>query len=818
MKQFKLLLIAILGFTTLGFSNPDNTPAPGQIKGAIADEGTNEPVQFATVSIFNAADSSLVTGAVCDDQGTFTIPKIEDGTYYAKIDFIGYDSKIVPNIKVGPGSRKIDLGAIAITSAAERLGEVTIQAEKQLIETKIDKKIFNVSKDPASQGGTGLDALRNVPSVEVDQDDNISLRGDQNVKILVDGRPIAMDVSQFLKQYPASAIEKVEVITNPSAKYNPEGMSGILNIILKKDESSGFNGSVQASVGYGKYWKENGNVSLNYRTPKLNLYTNLSANNNKFWFGGTNYRYNLGDSINDQFTDDEGYRAGLSLSGTVGADYFINDNNTVYISYNNGNTDGSGDIDLYSAFYQQGTRNTDFYSYRYAEAIRDNKNDNLNFGWQKKFAKEGHTLDVDVNRSSSENTFEEEFHQPFYSADVNAPDSSYRQNQDTYGDNSQWFGRLDYTLPINDSTKIEAGINVTHRNSLDGIYYEEFDDNTGAFIEDQNISNEFELTRGDYALYTTFSQKRNKWSYQLGLRAEQTNREAKLINTGESITVKYLELFPTAHLNYEFSKTLQTQLSYSRRLNRPRGGQLNPFASYTNPYSLRTGNPNLRPEFIDVLELGVIQYWKKVNVNATLFYRKQKNMMRRVLTLSDEGINEVSFKNQSSAQMFGSEIILTLTPVQAWRTNITFNNWYNQLKADEDSQDENLNTKGYSLQLSSSYRFKSGISAQVTSRYRGRMEVAQGEITPMFNLGLALSAPVLNKKGTLSLRFNDILGTQQFGFNSGDIGYGFNLERQWESQAAYLSFSYTFGKRIKGPQKRRLKNVDGGDNFSTPGL
>lgn len=814
MKAQSLILFFLLSCTQLIRAN-EPTPPKGVIKGQVIDANSKNAIEFATVSLINAADSSLVSGTITAQDGTFELKNIPNGKYVVKIGFLGYHEQEL-GFELSNQKEPLILNQVTLSEASELLKEIAIEAEQNYMETKIDKKVFNVDKDLTAKGGTGLDALRNVPSVEVDSEDNISLRGDGNVTILIDGRPSTMPVAQLLKQMPSSAIEKVEVVTNPSAKYDPEGMSGILNIITKKDKVNGINGNLNASAGYGKTGKTNLSGGLNYRKGKFNVSTNLNYYNGSFWYGGEQDRsYLLNGVENFQSQKDDGLSINQSNWGKVGVDYFLNKNHTLYMSAskNKGNQDGERSV--FYDFLDENNQTTST-SDRLTNSLGGNNSYNLNAGWQAKFKKPEHTLDVDVTYSQNEGDGDDGIIQRY----VSATDAVSKIGQNTLSNNSSdlLYIRTDYVQPITDSLKLEAGFHFTGRGILND-FYSETNANDGAFAPNTALNNEFIHQQDVYASYLILGRQYKKLGVQAGLRLESTQIDAKLITTNESFNQDYLTLFPTAHFSYQLKKMDELQLSYSRRINRPEVQELNPFVSPTDAYTIQTGNPFLKPEFIHVLELSRLKYWDKFNVNATLYHRIITNQKRRNLTLVDS-ISVVSFDNLAKGNLSGTEISLTHTPNKVLRTTATFNYWRNIITDPSLESNLNFTNQGWNVQLSSNITLKKGWSGQVSGRYAGKMQVIQGIIDPIYNIDIALRKQILKGKANIGIRASDVFNMREFNFHSKDLtNYNFDTKRQWESQQFWISFSYNFGKmNYNGPRKRQLKNRDGSDDFNTPDM
>ncbi len=780
-----------------------NTDALLKITGKIVDN--NQPVSYATVSVLSLPDSALVTGAISDDEGVFEITGIKKGNYVLKIDFLGYSS-LYKNI--GEIKSNTNVGSISLRQNAKKLDAVTITGQQRIMEVQIDKKVYNVDKDPSATGATGLEVLQNAPSVDVDVDGNISLRGDEGVNILVNGRPLNISAKQFLEQTPAANIEKIEVITNPSAKYNPEGTTGLINIILKKNSQRGLNGSVSTSLGYGFYAKNNNSINLNYRVNKINAYVNVGNNNSKRGSGGTTERsFTLAnDSSNNQFIDEDNYRINQGFNIKSGLDYFLNDKNVLYVSASTNSGDNEGLSKMNSFFYDNSGENLNSYSNRESNSDSENSSYNLNAGWQKKFQKEGHTLDLDLNYSEDNSNSFEDNEETFKNGSDASIQRISKTQQKENSNGSLFFAKLDYALPINDSLKFEAGLNYTNNVPEFGLERFNYNDSLNAFELDQNSSNTFGFTRNILAFYSTLSYKQNKWGYKLGLRAENTTRDTKLAS-GENFNKKYLSFFPSGYVSYQASKITTIQASYSRRLQRPRLWQMNPFVSSSDPYNTRNGNPDLNPEFINIYELGATNYWKKFSLTSTVYHRQTNDLIRRYITLSDDGVNNVSYKNQSESSAYGAEFILGYTPNKKFRANINFNSWINKFVLDSTDQGGNNTLKSYNINSMASYKFDIGLSVQANIRYNARYRVQQGVIDPRYGLDLSARMPVLNKKGTIAVRATDVLNTRNFAFRSQDLDYEFDILRKWETRVVYVSFTYNFGKQFKGREQRR----SGGD-------
>ncbi len=785
----------------------------GRVSGKVVDEANSEPLEFTPVALLTL-DSMVVNGGLTDESGMFLIEDVQDGDYLLKIDFIGYKSQF-QSLTFNSDNRIHDLGEIKLSPATE-LGDVKVTGETSGFRTEIDKKVYDPSKNPVNAGGTALDVMRNVPSIEVDPDDIISLRGDQNVNILIDGRPVAMSVSQFLKQLPASAIQEIEIITNPSAKYDPEGTSGIINVKLKKNTTSGFNGSANLAFGYGEYAKTNGSISLNYLSEKVNVSSSLSLFNGKFGYGGDLDRTIFGDTTVNLSSVDYGHRGNFSPSATLGLDYFLNDKNTLYINgtYNYSDRFGRRTIDyefrendsLIATSKRQGAVEIIAPSYQ------------LNGGWQKKFAKKDHTFDLDMRFADSESPVDEDLEEVFYDGMGVQQNNSARQKTNQ-GLNSKLFNlQANYVNPITDSMKLEAGFHFTGKYILQEFYSETFNYTSDAFVPDVSLNNEFDYSQDVYAGYVTLARQFKSVGVKAGLRAEQTNTLSELVTTNETFRNDYFELFPSAHISYGKTPFSQWQLSYSRRINRPGTEEINPFTTYDDPYTFQRGNPFLRPEFIHVFEGSHALIKEKFTLNSTLYYRLIKDQKRRYLDLLPNGITQISYDNLSSSQLKGAELIATYTFAKI-RTALTLNYWHNAVD-DPDAVSGNLSNQnhGWSANMNASRRFGRWM-VQLSGNYRGKMKVIQGTIKPAGGIDLAARKMLLGRKMSVGLRVQDIFKTRNFTFEGDGLdGYTFTSGRIWESRQYWVSLTYNFGKPVKGKQRKQISTEGSGDDRSAGGM
>ncbi len=805
-RALSILAVTFLVLSAVG----QNSTVTGYVK----DGKAKQPIEFATATLYKAADSSLVTGTVTDVQGKYVLEKVPYGNYYLQLDFIGYESQFT---SFAVNSKNTEVPLIDLALSAKNLEGFEVVEEKAIMEVKIDKKVFNASKTLTAQGGNGLDVLRETPLVSVDENDNIQLRGNTGVQVFINGRPSGMQASVLLKQIPASSIDRVEIITNPSAKYDPEGMLGIINVVLKKNTNTGLNANLFTSVGYGKFAKYNGNLGLNYRTSKLNLYGSFGWYYGKHWKSSDQDRRLTQDTVTDILkTDSEGWSLSNSMTGKLGLDYFVNDRNTLYASgsYNLNQAEGFSDLRYNN---ENSAEQLLSYSTRIGNMISPKTNTTYNAGWQHSLKKKGGTVDLDLTYNPSTQEWDEDLIERFYNTSGVENDTAASQrtlNRDT---RDLTLAKLDVVYPIKDSLKIEFGSHFTGRANR-SLFESQSRLGDAAFTPDTNISNDFKYDQQVYAAYATLAKQYKKIGVQAGLRAEQTYTQSDLITTNQLFTNDYFRLFPSLHLSYKTKKTGEFQLSYSRRINRPGMNQLNPFTNYSDPYSLRFGNPELQPEAIHVNELGYVKYGKKMTWVSTLYYRIIEDSHRRYVE-NNGLVSLVSYRNLGKSAMGGFELINTYTPKKGTSITATGTFWFSDITDDFITGGARVLTVGGSFKVNASTTLKNGWRFQMSGDYQPTMMVQQGDILPMYGMTLAASKSLFKRRGNLSIRYSDVFRTRWFKFRSYDLnGFSTDVAYYWESQQVNVSFSYMFGKMIRGKQKRKAVKKDASDSKKLPGM
>ncbi|MBL4576851.1 MAG: TonB-dependent receptor [Flavobacteriales bacterium] len=779
----------------------------GSIAGVINDDN-GLPVEYATVSVFRMRDSSLATGAITDATGKFKIDT-KAGRYFMKIESISFTPKILTNIRVQPEQLAVDLETISIARRTSNLGMVEITAEKSQVETGLDKKVFNVQKDLSNIGGNAADVLENVPSVIVDVDGNVSLRGSENVRILIDGKPsglMGISPAKALEQIPANTIESIEIITNPSVRFDAEGIAGIINIILKKDRANGFNGMLSVTTGYPH--RHNANLTFNYKLDRLNFFGTV----------GMGYRQNPGSVIyhrettsNDTLTtldqDGEFTRGGLSYTYRLGTDYLISKKSTVTVSAGYSPSSGSNE------------RSTDYRTYDYKSILQnlstresmDNEIESslsLNFGYEQRFKKKEQKLNFDVRYSEGvEDGFmemNEEYALLDYLDDLNAP---LQQRTNDLKKQSNLVIQADYIHPLNETAKVEFGYKSVVKKTDLNYKVEEFSDIPALWLDLIGISNHFIYDESIHAAYGMYNRSINGFSYQVGLRAEQTYSTATLKETNEVYDKSYLNFFPSVHISKKLKQENKIQFSYSRRIKRPRSRNLNPFNSYADPLNLWIGNPDLNPQLTHSLEIGHLKYWNKAWFGSSIYYRHTDSVVTRIRTIDSNGVSTTRPDNLTKRDEFGVELTFSRNLTDWWKVNGSFNYFRSIADGGNLNSEYNADAFSYTGRLNSTMTLFNILHLQIMYNNRGPRVTVQGTRKAINFMDIGLRMDILNKKGSLSLKVSDVFNSKRFIMES--YGEDFFIETKYRHsfRIVFLNFTYKIN-RYKPKRRKREHDYD----------
>ncbi len=779
----------------------------GVLSGTIIDSLTKKPLEYTSVKVYTQADSSFVMGIYTDANGEFLLYQIPAGKYFAKITLLNYQSKWIRNISITNEKPDRVLGAIKLASEnATELEVAKVSTNKKILETSFDKKVYNISEDLTSRNGSVNDVLNNIPSVEVDQDGKISLRGDGNVTILIDGRPSVMtgnSAKSFLDALPANMVERIELVTNPSAKYDPDGTSGIINIVLKKNKLRGINGNVNVSGATGNIL--NGSTSLSMRNSKMNVYGTYSY---RHYEGERN---NFGE-MNRYFTPDSLFRLNQNRLGTdynvghtlkFGSDFYLKDRHVLGINITGSTGDRNREGDLVNkqlnglgALFSQWNR--------LSLDPSKQKNMDVNLNYKYDFLEDKGSLSFDATQSFGLDTTGGSYNQIY----VLPTKLQLDQKLANLEKNRVSTVMFDYVRVLPKNIRIEAGVKSIIRNSVIDSH-SETKDTTGIFNKDTLSTFQYSYDEQIYSSYGNFAQHIGKFKYQGGVRIERSFQTPNLISQNQVYAKNYFNIFPSAFLTYAVIKDLDLTLNYSRRINRASSENLNPFTSYADPYNLRKGNPELSPEFIDSYEFGVGYTKKKLSINGSVYYKDSKSVIQRYRMFYPNGYAAVTYINIDRSQSFGTELILTYRPLVWFKNVLSFNG--NQIKY-SDSKILQTPTTGFnwSIKYIGSIDFwKKTASIQVNGKYNAPIITPQGTVQPRASMDISGEKNFKEGKWTVGFKLSDVFNTQEFRINVDIPTIQQTSTFKQTTRRFYLNLAYKFGK-MEVSKKGKISNENGG--------
>ncbi|WP_073018241.1 outer membrane beta-barrel family protein [Flavobacterium micromati] len=815
MKKINSVLILVLFFNTLFSYAQTSPPSKIKITGKVVEKITKQPLEYATVIFLTADNPKPVAGGITNAKGEFDI-EIQTGIYDIKVEFISFK---VNEIKQKNFKSNTNLGTISLEEDANQLNEVIIRTERTTVEIKLDKKVYNVGSDLLVKGGTVSDVLDNIPSVSVDIEGNVSLRGNDNVRVLIDGRPSnAINIAEALRLIPADAIEKVEVITNPSARYDAEGGGGLLNIILKKGKNQGLNGTFIASAGYPENYGLSG--TLNYKSKNFNLFTTQGYNDrnnpgnaitNTDFLNSNNEIIN---SVNESRTNE---RFSKGYNGNFGIEWNLNETTswTNQVNYRISNGDNIDNV------FQDFINSDNTFNYR-RNRINDEISDNESFefasNFVKKFKKEGHKLTIDGSFSKSDE---------LNSAIITdrATNTSTVKFDNTINDQSQNRNlfQVDYVLPLKKGSQFEAG----YRGDFIDLLTDYSVINDG--VPNNNFTNSLEYKEKVNALYSQYGLKIKKFSFLFGLRFEDSNIQINQLATNDFNTKKYNNFFPSAFFTYEISDKSSASVSYSRRVQRPRGRLLNPFNNLSSNINIFVGNPDLDPSFTDAIDFGYIKRWEKLTFNTSLYVNKTTDAFQFARRESGDFVNGIPITlsspiNLATEYRTGFEFTLNYSPYKWWKLNGNFNFFRNETQGNFIYTDfsnrvitqnfDNVATSWFT-RITSKVTLPYKIDWQTNATYNGPQDNAQGRSLGIIAANLAFSKDVLKDKGTVTFNISDVFNSRKRIMETFLPQFSSSYsEMQWRVRQFTVAFTYRFNKpkNEREKQPRKMQNDgDGGD-------
>jgi outer membrane receptor protein involved in Fe transport len=774
----KLKFLIVLLFGTFSMLLAQNT---GTVSGKIVDKNSKQPIPYVNISL--SENKQIITGGITQE------------------------------ITLSESNKSINLNTIYFEEEAVQLKEVEIVKERSTFEQKIDRKVINVGKDLIASGNTASEIMNNIPTVSVDpQTKEISLRGNTNVRVLIDGKPSNIDPAQLLQQIPSSSIKQIELITNPSAKYNPEGMSGIINIILIKNSQEGFNGSINAGTTFGITPKVNTALNLNYRVGKVNFYTNYGLNHGENANNGyiNSFRPNL---ENEQTFNSSNLNTSHLLK--LGMDYYIDEKNTFSIYTNQNITNGTGEgitnINYIDPSLSDTSQSTD--------SETDNYTQTYDLVFKHDFDKKGETIDFQTNFSNTKNPENSDY----YLTQVEPPAERYTNN-DIERDVDYLQINVDYVNPISETLNLELGAESRNQRIINN-FDETVEDPSNSYSRVGNSN--FDFDRDIYSVYTNFGKQWGKWSAQMGARLEyytiegnyenevNSSNSSENIDESSTITDDIFTIYPSLFFNYKPNEKDSYNFNYSRRVDRPSVGQLSPIREWTTPLVESRGNPELEPQYTNSLEINYTRVTKVGSLTFGTFYRLINDEIGRVVYKNPDNPNQdiISYENFDDNNSFGIEASANLKLTKWWSINASSDSYYKTIRGSVENantgeqEQEEADVIVFNTRLNNNFVATKNLRFNLFSMYRGQDIGLQFARQPMYRMDIGTTYNVLKGKGSITARFNDVFETMNFSFE-GNIPYQQDGAFYWESQTFYIGFNYLFGggKNSALQRKQRDKN------------
>jgi len=808
-KNIAACLLLLIGNFALA-QRPQNFQNAVKISltGKVIDEETQQPLEYATVTLKNDRFPDRLQGGITNEEGDFNF-EVLPGKYTVTTEYISFEKDIKEGLVLREAK---DLGTIELGMEVNSLNEIELVAERTEVEIRLDKRVYNVGKDITVRGGSVSDVMDNIPSVSVDVEGNISLRGNDNVRILINGKPsglVGLSGPDALRQLPAESIERVEVITSPSARYEAAGTAGILNIILKREELAGFNGSFILNGGapttYG------GSASLNWRNKKLNLFSTTSYNNGESLGGGVfNSEYFNGDQASTYTNETRDYNRNRErFFVNVGAEYFFDDNTSLNISgflrHSDNESNNSTIIEDLNAAGATLNRLG-----RYQDETEEDNSSQFTANFTKKFNDKGHELVIEFQ---SEKSSEDE-------SDFADNTNVFDQASSTEEQQKRQLLQLDYVYPIDENTQFEAGFRGNY--SQQDTDYQVYDINDNSRTLNTNLTNYLGFTQNVNAAYTQYGKKINQFSYLLGVRMEHT----KIVIDQRTADIykekKYADWFPTVNLSYEFDEKENITLGYSRRIRRPRSWSLNPFQSLTSLTFFRQGNPDLDPSYANTFDFGYLKKWEKFTLNGSIYYSTSKQVITRIteatgtiVRVSDDPIIDVPALRSTSINLAennraGTEFTLTYSPKRQVRISGNFNIFNSETIGTYENQVLDAEIVSWFARINASFPLPFGMTTQLRTFYRGPSATAQTESQGILSMSGAINKDLFNKKGTLSFRASDIFNSRRRKSTTLTDNFTNYTEFQWRQPTYIFTFTYRINENKNNRKRNQRDNGDGG--------
>lgn len=775
----------------------------GSLTGRVVEEQTRNPLQYANVVLLAARDSTQVSGTATDAAGKFEMDGVRPGEYVLRILFLGYEPR---NIPLNVGSVAADLGTILLSPTAILLGNVVVESERPSLTYEIDRKVIDVSKLSTTISGNAAEVLENIPSVSVDMDGNVSLRGSSNFTVLIDGRPTILDAQDVLQQIPASAIGRIEIITNPSAKYDPEGTAGIINVIMAKRDRAGLSGIMTANMGLNE--KYGGDLLLEYRNSRFGLL--FGADHNNRFFPGTEiqnstYTYEGTSTYTTKYGNSRRGRLSWGLRGAVEWTPGTKDFLTLGIRH------GQREFRQNSALQHEEwsepsllrtlTTNT-------VERSRRGTFTSLNLNYLHKFNADGHELNTDLQFGfdrSDELTVSELHDGPALRSGRKTTES---------GPETEFEGKIEYTLPLGEGHRFEAGYQGESELSEEKTGLVEYDSATGMYRNLPQYTRNVTYDNNEHALYSLYAAELGSFGFQGGIRGEYTRRNIRLKATGESFLIDQLEYFPTFHASFKFGAVHELLASYSRRINRPRGWELEPFQTWMDANNVRQGNPSLLPEYIDSYEIGAQTAAGEATFSAEFYQTVTHNKIEHIRSVYSSSATLTTMHNVGKDYSLGTEFLANFDPVKGWNVNLIGNLYRYRIEGTISGESFSRSSFNWTVRMNNTLKLGPSTRFQLNGRFESPTVSSQGRREGFLAVDVAAHQDLLNNQLSAILQVRDVFGTRRREFSSSGAGFSSYSLQNRESPVVMLTLRYSLNNFRKDEAEREGEGEGfGGEEF-----
>ncbi|HKI47018.1 MAG TPA: outer membrane beta-barrel family protein [Balneolales bacterium] len=784
LKKVFTVLVFSIAFTNLIYAQESVYQNNGSIKGQIFDAETRQPIYLSDVILFTRKDSTQVSGTATDKNGKFTLDNVNNGKYYLVVQYLGFEKKVFPNISITNSNNTLDLGKINLKPTSLSMQNVVVQGRRSAISYQTGKKVIDVSQMPSSMSGSAADVLQNVPSISVDINGTVSLRGSQNFQVLINGQPSVLSAQDALQQIPASSIKSIELITNPSAKYDASGTAGIINIVLKKNANLGMSGL--ANIMGGLNQKYGGNFIFQYKTSSISYNFGLDYNR-RFYPGSSTQDKQFIVGNNTSYLNSDGNMTwGRTIYGVRGGvDFNLSEKDNLSLGGRVGNR----------SFLRNSTQNYQQWSVADPQKISylDNTHHNhyggfydLNANYRHTFGPAGNLLTGEFffrHRSSNESSVSDGTQN---SSQINGTETT------ELGPESELRGKLDYVLPLSGRKKFSAGMEyfTRLRKDINKLSLYDSTSNVYQFKPTYSHTNDFNRTR--FAAYSIFADHWDSLGVQIGVRTEYTYQMVKMVGAGKRFSLSRWDFFPSIHSSYNFGDGTQIMAGYSRRIRRPDGGDLEPFYSWYDAHSVRIGNPNLQPEFIDSYEVGFQTFIGKATFSNDFYYRFTHNKMQDINSVYAPNVSLRSIANVGSDYSLGSEAMIMFNPLKFWEFNLMGDVYDYRIKGAINNQSFSRQSFDWSLKNNSTFTITPSTSIQVDTRYHSPSVNAQGRWGGYFITDLAAKQDFMQKSLSIILQIHDLFQTGRREFTSQGVDfYNYNYFTR-QAPIVMINIKYNF--------------------------